>query len=187
MRHHELADSLIQARTRRNIAGRAERKHLQGSKLEGGNGRLQPHAPARCLPRRRPPIPIRFHPSCGARAPLSTICISRCTVAGSGPAGAPGAPPADNRPRLVDVRRLPSTLPPSGYELAVTVATSRQCLSSLAHEPRQRPSPRHARHAHAGSVLIRRPAARSVRDGPTRSSRLRLRPSPADFGRPDLA
>ena len=187
MRHHELADSLIQARTRRNIAGRAERKHLQGSKLEGGNGRLQPHAPARCLPRRRhrslsgftpravhghlcaqyayrvAPSPVQVQPTRRARLP-PTIDHALLTSAASHP-----------RCRLQVMK------------LAVTVATSRQCLSSLAHEPRQRPSPRHARHAHVGSVLIRRPAARSVRDGPTRSPRLRLRPSPADFGRPDLA
>ena len=187
MRHHELADSLIQARTRRNIAGRAERKHLQGSKLEGGNGRLQPHAPARCLPRRRPPIPIRFHPSCGARAPLSTICISRCTIAGSGPAGTPGAPPADNRPRLVDVRRLPSTLPPSGYETCgdgrhqppMPVIPCTRTEAAPFATPRPACACRLSPDSPAGGSL------RARRSNP--SSRLRLRPSPADFGRPDLA
>ena len=62
------------------------------------------------------------------------------------------APKAEPVIREIPLGRLP-------------LATNRQCLSSLAHEPRQRPSPRHARHAHVGSVLIRRPAARSVRDG----------------------
>ena len=116
MCHDEFADSLIRARTRRNIAGGAEGKHLQGSKLERRIRQPARHAPARCLLHRRPPIPIRLRPSRHALASLSTLCMLPCTVAGSGPADAPGAPPADNRPRLVDVRRLPSTLPPSGYE-----------------------------------------------------------------------
>ena len=62
MRHDELADSQFYARTRRNIAGGAEGKHLQGLKLEGESCRFPPHAPAHYLPHRRPPISIRLRP-----------------------------------------------------------------------------------------------------------------------------
>ena len=111
MCHHEMADSLIQARTRRNIGGGAEGRHLQGSKLEGESCRFPPHAPAHYLPHRRPPIPIRIRPSRHALASLRTLCMLPCTVAGSGSAGAPGYAFGKDR-RLCGLHRLDTVIQP---------------------------------------------------------------------------
>ena len=132
MCHHEMADSLIQARTRRNIGGDAEGKHVQGSKLEGGNCRLPPHAPARCAPHRRPLIPIRFCPSRHAPASLRTICRPPCTVAGFGSSRRAGRPlpPTINHALMTsaasDPRRRLQVM-----KLAVTVAAGRHAGDRL--------------------------------------------------------
>ena len=77
---------------------------------------MPPRAPSLCLPHRRPPISSAFTP----RAVHWHLCAQYAYRVAPSPVQVEPArratPPADNRPRLVDVRRLPSTLPPSGYE-----------------------------------------------------------------------
>ena len=113
MCHDEFADSLIQARARRNIAGGAEGKHLQGLKLEGGSSRLPPHAPAHIVDHRPP---SGFTP----RAVHWRLCAQYAYRFAPSPVQVQPArratPPADNQPRLVVLRRSGFTPPPSGYE-----------------------------------------------------------------------
>ena len=132
MRHDELADSLIQARTRRNIAGGAEGKHLQGSKLER-RIRRPGASRARTLPPTSPttdPHPVSHLAPCTGISAHTMHAALHCRRFGLSRRAGRRLPPTINHALLTsaasDPRRRLQVM-----KLAVTVATGRQCRHPL--------------------------------------------------------